>query len=204
MSRFVVCVIGVLWVSACAGCSDDDNPSVQLNNAGGDGPGGGVKPSPDMAPDMADMAPDAGADMPPSNEFVPTSPDALRRYLDDRLYEQLPFSNAEVLRSSGPHGFQRTFMNTLLAESLEAGEAEHPAGAAAIKALYGQDRTTLTGWAVQVKVQEDSDAGQGWYWYEILDLRDGAAPVADGNDEPLCINCHISGADFIRSPFPLR
>jgi hypothetical protein len=194
-----VCLCAVM----VAGCGDDDKPVVQFNNVGGNGPIGGVRPGPDMALDMLDMKADTG-DMPSSNEFVPTSPDTLRRYLDDKLYEQLPFSNAEVLRSSGPHGFQRTFMNTLLAESLEEGATQHPAGAAAIKALYGQDKTTLKGWAVQVKVQDDSDAGRGWYWYEILDLRDGAAPVADGNDEPLCINCHVAGADFIRSPFPLE
>lgn len=203
MSRLSVCVCMCLCAVMAAGCSDDDKPGVQLNNAGGDGPIGGVKPGPDMAPDMLDMEADAG-DMPPGNEFVPTSPDALRRYLDDRLYEQLPFSNTEVLPSSGPHGQQRTFMNTLLAESLEEGATQHPAGAAAVKALYGQDKTMLTGWAVQVKLDADSDAGQGWYWYEILDLRDGATPVADGRDEPLCINCHVAGADFIRSPFPLE
>lgn len=102
--------------------------------------------------------------------------------------------------SSGPHGGGvRTFVNDVLLTSLAAGSASHPAGAAAIKELYG-DGGTVLGWAVEVKLQADSAGGDGWYWYE----RFQDSVYADGAGEAICTGCHGGGNDYVLSPFPLQ
>jgi hypothetical protein len=185
-------------------CSDDEPPGVQTNNGGGSNIPGGVKPGPDMADMTADLA-DMEADAPlASGEFVPTEPAVLFKYLQDKAYLGLESKNSAVFASDGPHGFQRTYMNSALAEARATNKQLYPAGVAAIKELYKNDKTTLKGWAVQVKVDEDSAAGQGWYWYEILDAQDGSNPDYAGRGVSLCVNCHVSGNDYIRSPNPLE
>jgi hypothetical protein len=102
--------------------------------------------------------------------------------------------------SSGPHfGDVRTFVNDALLGSLEAGAAAHPAGAAAVKELYGAGGTVL-GWSVEVKLQADSAGGDGWYWYE----RYQDSVYADGTGEGICTGCHGGGNDYVLSPFPLQ
>lgn len=185
-------------------CADDGPPGVQTNNGGGSNIPGGVKPGPDMA-DMAEDLSDMEADAAPtSGEFVPTEQAVLFKYLQDGAYLGLESKNSAVLVSDGPHGLQRTYMNRALAEARALNKQLYPAGVAAIKELYEGDKTTLKGWAVQVKVDEDSAAGQGWYWYEILNTQDGSDPDYAGRGVSLCVNCHVSGNDYIRSPNPLE
>lgn len=108
--------------------------------------------------------------------------------------------------SGGPHLTDvRTFVNDVLFESLSAGNAVHPRGAAAVKELYGA-AAVLRGWAVSVKVADDSDGGSGWYWYERVD----SGVFADGNGAAVCTSCHrdafrgFDSKDFILIPFPLQ
>jgi hypothetical protein len=101
--------------------------------------------------------------------------------------------------SAGPHfSGVRTFVDAALFGSLQAGDPEHPVGAAAVKELYG-DGDQIRGWAVLVKVALGA-GGDGWYWFEIYD----DDVLAEGTGLAGCTGCHGSGNDFVRSPFPLQ
>ena len=97
-------------------------------------------------------------------------------------------------------------MNDRLLQSLEAGNARHPAGAAAVKELYGSNGEEVRGWSVSVKLAEASAGGAGWYWYE----RFGSSIYGDAIGAPGCTGCHGSDSgsftskDFVLAPFPLQ
>ena len=133
---------------------------------------------------------------------VPTSSAELFAWLQAGRYRGFA-AESGVHGSAGPHGGVRTYVNGVLAASLAAGNAAHPSGAAAVKELYAPDRTTLTGWAVEVKVQADSAGGQGWYWYEVFSTTDGSRPI-EGLGNAICTGCHAQGTDYVRIPFPLQ
>jgi hypothetical protein len=129
---------------------------------------------------------------------VPTERDALEAWLSEGSYLGWASESAPH-PSAGPHfGTVRVFLNDALFESLDAGMAEHPAGAAAVKELYGSG-STLQGWSVIVKVAAESDGGRGWYWYEGF----GSVRVA-GVGVSGCSGCHSLGRDYVRIPFPLQ
>ncbi|MCA9654167.1 MAG: hypothetical protein KC501_29865 [Myxococcales bacterium] len=133
------------------------------------------------------------------DQTPPVDPDALAAWLHDGEYLGW---NAESgpHPSAGPHfGGVRTFVNDALFDSLDAGAAQHPMDAAAVKELYA-DGDTVRGWSVMVKVQPDSAGGDGWYWYELYD--DGV--LADGTGLGVCTGCHGGGTDYVLSPFPLQ
>ena len=94
-------------------------------------------------------------------------------------------------------------MNDVLAASLEAGNGQHPRGSEVVKEMYMEDGT-LEGWAVMVKTQDDSDGGQGWFWYEATSTEPGAEPFMSGNGIPLCFGCHSTGSDYVLTKWPLR
>jgi hypothetical protein len=131
-------------------------------------------------------------------DAVPTTPAALLEWLRAGRYLGWPAESAPH-PSAGPHGGSvRTYLNDLLFASLDAGLPSHPAGAVAVKELYGSG-STITGWAVMVKLQDDSDAGRGWYWYEGF----GSGTPFSGVGLGVCTGCHSRGRDFVRIPFPL-
>ncbi|MFN8643751.1 MAG: hypothetical protein U0802_19610 [Candidatus Binatia bacterium] len=102
--------------------------------------------------------------------------------------------------SAGPHGGRvRTFLNPALFASLDAGNGQHPAGAATVKELYLSGEN-VRGWAVAVKLRADSDQGRGWYWFEDF----GSGSPFEGVGLAACTGCHSAGRDFIRIPFPLQ
>ena len=103
-------------------------------------------------------------------------------------------------QSTGPHGgIVRTYVNDPLFASLAEQRAVHPGGAAAVKELYGRG-STITGWAVMVKLDDDSDGGRGWYWYEYF----GSGTPYSGIGLGVCTGCHSLGRDYVRIPFPLQ
>jgi hypothetical protein len=133
---------------------------------------------------------------------VPTEPTALLDYLVAQRYQNFP-REQEAHAPFGPHGQGaiRVYFEPTLRDSLDAGELEHPMESAAIAEMYATDGATFIGWAVSVKVEESSEAGQGWYWYEVEDANnDGVAQVNQGLGLPLCTSCHAAGADFVLSP----
>ena len=124
----------------------------------------------------------------------------LQEWLAAGGYQDLP-GESQIHESSGPHGRVRSFLSVGLEESLAAG-GEHPRGVASIKELYDGDR--LNGWAVSVKIDDDSADGEGWYWYEVFDTAPDATPWVDGTGADHCADCHGSGRDYIRLPYPLE
>ncbi len=144
--------------------------------------------------DGADTSSDTGA---PVDQLPPLPGDALLPWLQDNRYAGWA-AESGVHPSAGPHGGGvRTFVNDALFDSLAAGDATHPEGAAVVKELY--DGGTLDGWAVMLKVTPGT-GGASWYWYEII----GASVVADDTDVGLCVGCHSSATDHVRTPFPLQ
>ncbi len=136
---------------------------------------------------------------PAANQDPPTSGAPLRAWLEAGSYLGWAAESA-AHPSSGPHfGTVRVFVNHRLLESLERGLASHPAGAATVKELYGRGSEVM-GWSVMVKVEDDSDGGRGWYWYE----RFNTSQFADGRGVGGCSGCHAAGRDFIRIRFPLQ
>ncbi len=106
--------------------------------------------------------------------------------------------------SAGPHPQAViAYLNSILDESMASGADNHPQGAAAVKELF-DGSGNLSGWAVSIKTDADSAAGQGWYWYEMLGTTVDSRVVADGNGVPLCFGCHTPGNDFVLIPYPLK
>ena len=95
-----------------------------------------------------------------------------------------------------PHGKNRICSNDLIAGFTGAVGDERPKGSAAVKELY-DDSDALVGYAVSVKLQETSDGGKNWYWYE----RTPTGVVADGTGDAgtpksICVSCHAgAGSD---------
>ena len=127
--------------------------------------------------------------------MVPATKEALFPYLQAGGYKDF-VHEAEIHPSLGPHDDVRTYLNPVLARSLKAGNREHPVNSAAVKELYKEGR--MYGWAAMVKTQEDSDNGQGWYWYEVISTTDPTQIVKEGNGDAFCSGCHAPGRDFVR------
>jgi hypothetical protein len=156
-------------------------------------------PSPTATPASPTSIPSATLTVESDPQLPPTETAALRAWLEAGNYlgwaaESGPHPGA------GPHfGVVRTFVNDALIASLDAGQPQHPAGAAAVKELYGRGDAGVQGWAVMVKLQDDSNQGRGWYWLEMFGSFTGGGIGAPG-----CTGCHSSGNDFVRIPFPLQ
>ena len=151
-------------------------------------------------PSPADLSSTGGG---PAISTVPTSPMELFAYLKAGSYLGLP-AESGIHTSTGPHGSKvRTFVTPALEASLSSGNTEHPINSATIKELY-LNSTTVQGWAVEVKIQDKSDGGKGWYWYETFNATDPTKYSTSGVGVALCYNCHSAGKDYFRSPFPLQ
>ena len=135
----------------------------------------------------------------PNAEPVPTAEAELVAWLDAGRYLGWR-AESGIHESAGPHfGAVRVFLNDTLYDSLDRALEQHPAGSVAVKELYGSG-TELNGWSVMIKVQDDSDLGQGWYWLE----RFNSSTFTSGLGVGLCTSCHSLGRDYVRIPFPLQ
>jgi hypothetical protein len=132
-------------------------------------------------------------------EQVPTSGQDLLPWLQAGSYLGWR-AESEIHQSAGPHGRVRVFLNDALYDSLDGDLPQHPAGSAAVKELYDIGADVVRGWAVEVKVQAESDLGAGWYWYESFN----GNVFADGFGVRGCTVCHSAGTDYVLIPFPLR
>jgi hypothetical protein len=167
----------LLALSACDG-GPDPNHTTGTTSSGSGGAGGGS-----------------------AQGDVPTDPNALFAFLKAGNYLGFPKESA-VHPSAGPHfGTVRTYLSPTLEASLKAGNAEHPIHAAVVKELY-MNSPNVGGWAVMVKTHDKSDGGKGWFWYETTSTTN-PSPSFAGEGIPLCYNCHVTGKDFVLTPFPL-
>jgi len=94
-------------------------------------------------------------------------------------------------------------MNDTLANSLKAGNKEHPKGSVAVKEQYKDGKSY--GWAVMAKTHDKAANGDGWFWYEVLDDKNIDKLAAIGNNVPGCVGCHApSQKDMVLIPFPFK
>lgn len=137
---------------------------------------------------------------------VPTEINELIAFLKAGEYRKFPISDKETYKSRGPHAKfgrpVRVFFDTEIAESLAAKSKSHSAGSSLVKEMYQKDGTTLQGWAVMTKTQDESAKGKGWFWSEILLTDADPKIVAAGNGVRLCVGCHTRGKDYVLSKLP--
>jgi hypothetical protein len=131
---------------------------------------------------------------------VPIEPSALQDWLDEQRYREWE-SWSEVGPTLGSGG-ARVYLSGLLVESLASGSEIHPEGAAAVRELYSEDFSTLTGYSALVKVEPHAVAAS-WLCFEQLSLELGAEIDVANKGAPSCAGCHGEGRDFIRSTLPL-
>lgn len=172
--------------------------------------GEGVVPE-NLAERVASAPPsiwDATAPTPDNPNFeIPVNKDKLFTYLVSKKYQEFKTKEKEMHPSQGPHtklGLPvRVFMNGKISSSLDKGNAEHPMGSVIVKEMFDENKT-LAGWAVMAKTQESTDAGNGWFWYEVTSVEDKNAIAAIGNGVQGCVSCHGLGSDMVRTAFPLK
>lgn len=139
----------------------------------------------------ATPTPAGNADVPPTEAAALVAWLEAGRYLTWQAEGRHP--------GSGPHfGAVRTYVNDSLLGSLEAGAAQHPIDAAAVKELFGSGEE-VRGWAVTVRIADGSGGG-AWYWFEHYNDRTLASGIGLGG----CTGCHSGGTDFVCTPFPLQ
>ena len=123
----------------------------------------------------------------------------LKTWLDAKCFEGW-VSESGVLEASKSDGLAQVFVNPLLADSLEAGNALHPPGSAAVRVMYLEDQATIWGYAMLFKPMDTP--AQSWFWFEhFLHHED---PTVSATEAPGCTGCHSDGADFVQSQWPLR
>ena len=138
---------------------------------------------------------------------IPVNLEDLYSFLQSVEYRDFETQESAVHPSEGPHTRRdlpvRVFMNDKVASSLRAGNREHPIGSGIVKEMFSEEGE-LSGWAVSVKTQDQSDRGKGWFWYEVTSTTDPTQIVAAGNGVRGCYGCHDNGHDMVLSEFPLR
>ncbi len=151
---------------------------------------------------------------PGDDQTPPTERVAVESWLADGAANYKTWAVEPAIHASrdpSPHGFNRIFSNQLIADNVTA-TTPWPKGAAAVKELYASaTATTPIGFAVYLKLADDSAGGSNWYWYERVPL-DSEAPhdangvVADGNGtggpaKAICVGCHTgAGSDGPHTP----
>jgi hypothetical protein len=195
LSLTVLALLAMASMTGCDGGSQDG--TAGSGGSGGTEQGGGGTGGENTGGGSTGGAGGGSADLPPTEQ------NALFQWLKDGSYTGWEAESGPHA-STGPHGGDvRTFVNPVLFGSLSAGNTVHPRDAAAVKELY-LGGSAVAGWAVELKTADDSAGGQGWYWYELYSATDPSNPVAAGNGVSLCYNCHVSGADYVLTPFPLQ
>jgi hypothetical protein len=184
-------VLGTAELASCAAIDADDSGAVTIAE---------LIAAVSQALDGCAPAPPTPTPTPtPDDQLPPTEAAALRVWLEAGSYLDWQAESAPH-PGTGPHfGVVRVFVNDALFASLSDQLPQHPAGAAAVKELYGTSGASRRGWAVMVKIRDDSDVGSGWYWFETF-----GSFTSGGIGLPGCTTCHSTGRDFVRIPFPLQ
>ncbi len=139
---------------------------------------------------------------------VPLDRVALHKWLQDGTYKSFPAKEGGTHPGRGPHTTPQSpvkvFYNKVLADSLGAGNVEHPKNSIAVKEMYGSD-DKLMGWALMAKTGDKTEEGKNWFWYEVTSTTDAGALPAAGSGIPGCVSCHsVGGSDLILSGWPLK
>ena len=195
----LVCVLGA------AACSSESTPSGSSGTSNGSTSSGGdasassssgaTSSSSGSTSSSSGSTFDAAA-----SDGVPATPTELNAWLQTKAYQAWPKEGAPH-PSTGPHGNVRTYLSPKLDASMQAKAAEHPLGSVAVKEFYSGQ--TLSGWAVSIKTEAQSNGGKGWYWYEVFDTTPTATPI-QGQGLSGCFGCHSDGRDYVKIPYPLQ
>lgn len=186
-------LVSLFALALSAACGDSGETGTGANGSGGAGETGGAAPTAD-------------------DQTPPQNGDDVEAWLADGAYKNWSCEAAiHEARAPSPHGFNRICSNDLVAQNA-SGDGPWPKGAAAVKELYAAaDDTAPVGYAVYLKLQDDSADGSNWYWYERVPL-DSEAPhdaqgvVADGPGssgpaQTICVGCHAAaGSDAAHTP----
>lgn len=111
---------------------------------------------------------------------------------------------ADYHESAGPHGKSvRVYYGPLAAQALLTGAGTFPKGAAAVKEL--ESGGSVYGWSVWIKVEDATDGGNGFFWYERVQKDDaGVAVYGNARGSGDCVGCHRGGMDFDLSTLPFE
>jgi len=186
----ILFAIAALTFTACddgddgddSGAGDADTDASAGSDTGADSDSGAESDS------GADSDTGSGSDRPAEVEAVLTA-------IEDESYTQWeaePEPHPPI--GNSPHGEVRTFFNAALAESMGAGNTEHPVGAAAVKESWADGE--IAGHFVEVKVAEGTGE-ETWYWWSDL------AGVDDVGVQG-CLGCHSAGVDYVTTPYPFE
>jgi len=185
----------------CSGSAEDGS-----RGAGGAGTGGAPLGDPSSAGSGAGGLAAAGAAGVGGAAAAFDAPDeaqALVAFLEAKHYAGW-VKEAEHHLSAGPHGDGvRVYYSPKAAAALKSGAATFPAGAASVKELTSGG--SLYGYSVWVKVQDATDSGNGFFWYELIHHGGGNDTVygnARGSSD--CVGCHSAGKDYSLSTLPFE
>ena len=130
--------------------------------------------------------------------------DAIFEFLTAEKYKEFPVKELERHPSVGPHDDVVVYFNQTAADSIKAGNTEHPAGSMMVKEQYKKGSDEKYGWSVSIKTHDKGDFGKGWWWYEVTSTTDPTKLYPDnpGNGVPECAACHTQGTDFVISKLP--
>jgi hypothetical protein len=183
----------VLTLASLLGCSSSDNEVPQGNATGGaaGSDGGG-----------STAAGAAGSGGPAGALDAPDEAKALVAFLEARQYASWA-KEADYHSSAGPHGGGvRVYYSPKAAAAVRSGAADLPAGAASVKELTNGG--ALYGYAVWVKVQDATDGGNGFYWYELIRQGGKDSVYGDARGSSDCVGCHSTGKDYNLSTLPFE
>lgn len=176
-------------LALCVGCSGSPDDT-------------GVRDAPPIADGGISPLDASPADATPAC-LTPTDPAALFEFLKSGAYrdwthEAMPHESQSKIHAQRV----QVYANPVLAAGFST-DGEHPRCGTLIKEFRGQNSDVVTGWAVSVKLQETSDKGQGWYWFETFDAQTGR-PATSGVGARICTGCHGAARDYVLSPWPFQ
>jgi len=130
----------------------------------------------------------------PAPPTIPAEKVALFTWLQEGNYSEWAH-DAVVHDSPSPHKRVKIFLNDILSASMAAGNTAHPIGAASVKETYTGDE--YIGWVVEIKTQDDSDGGKGWYWFKADKTDTPENITVAENGFAGCTGCHSNGNDYV-------
>lgn len=198
------CGLACLLLGAI-GCSDSTEPGPSGAGGGGASGDAGGDASAGAETETAGeggASGEGGADATGALD-APDEEAALLAFLDSKSYAGWA-KEAEPHASAGPHrGTVRVHYSPKAALARSSDAQTFPAGAASVKELMRDG--SLYGYAVWVKVQDATDEGNGFFWYEIIEDENGEKSVY-GNSlgSGVCVSCHSAGRDYDLSTLPIE
>ena len=196
---------GLLAFEGLLDCSGNEDQPQGAGAVSGGGPNGGASSGgvsgTAAGGSPASSAAGSGGDL--SELDAPDEAQALLSFLEAKQYAGWA-KEGESHPSEGPHGDGvRVYYSPKAAQALRSGAATFPAGAASVKELTSSG--ALYGYSVWVKVQDASDGGKGFYWYELIHNAGGRDTVSgNARGSSACVGCHSAGNDYSRSTLPFE